>query len=121
MALQGVQIVFEYISVKMAVSRVNLHVYLRMTLYYRIRGRVKITMFDYTEEIITAFKKSAPCKHSTNSSTSPVNLFVIEEDYKKLKQSKVAAFHNLVAKTLYATKQARPDICTSISFLTMRV
>jgi hypothetical protein len=27
----------------------------------------------------------------------------------------------LVAKTLYATKQARPDTCTAIAFLTMRV
>jgi hypothetical protein len=30
-------------------------------------------------------------------------------------------FHNLVAKTLYATKQARPDMCTPIAFLTTRV
>jgi hypothetical protein len=30
-------------------------------------------------------------------------------------------FHNLVAKTLYATKRARPDTFTSITFLTMRV
>jgi hypothetical protein len=30
-------------------------------------------------------------------------------------------FHNLVAKTLYATKRARPDTCTSIAFLTTRV
>jgi hypothetical protein len=30
-------------------------------------------------------------------------------------------FHNLVAKTLYATKRARPDTCTAIAFLTMTV
>jgi hypothetical protein len=30
-------------------------------------------------------------------------------------------FHNLVAKTLYATKRARPDTCTAIAFLTTRV
>ena len=30
-------------------------------------------------------------------------------------------FHNLVAKTLYATKRARPDTCTSVAFLTTRV
>jgi hypothetical protein len=30
-------------------------------------------------------------------------------------------FHNLVAKTLYATKRARPDTCTAVAFLTTRV
>ena len=30
-------------------------------------------------------------------------------------------FQNLVAKTLYTTKRARPDTCTSIAFLTTRV
>ena len=30
-------------------------------------------------------------------------------------------FHNLVAKTLYATKRALPDTCTAVAFLTTRV
>jgi hypothetical protein len=30
-------------------------------------------------------------------------------------------FHNLVLKTLYATKQAMSDTCTAITFLTIRV
>jgi hypothetical protein len=30
-------------------------------------------------------------------------------------------FHNLVAKAMYATKRARPDTCTAITFLTTRV
>ena len=105
----------------MSVSRGNLHVYLGMTLDYRICGRVKITIFYYIEEIITAFEKAAPGKYSTKSSAAPVDLFVVYEYFKKLNQNKVVAFHNLVAKNLYATKQARPDTFTSISFLTMRV
>ena len=31
------------------------------------------------------------------------------------------AFHNLVVNTLYAAKRERPDTCTSILFLTMKV
>jgi hypothetical protein len=31
------------------------------------------------------------------------------------------AFHNLVAKTLYVSKHARPDVSTTIAFLTTRV
>jgi hypothetical protein len=30
-------------------------------------------------------------------------------------------FHNLLAKTLYATKRARPDTCTAIAILTTQV
>jgi hypothetical protein len=39
----------------------------------------------------------------------------------KLPPEKAIEFHNLVAKTLYATKQARPNTCTAIAFLMMRV
>jgi hypothetical protein len=39
----------------------------------------------------------------------------------KLPPEKSVEFHNLVAKTLYATKQARPNTCTAIAFLMMRV
>ena len=77
-------------------------------------------MFDYIEKIITAFEKAAPGKHSTKSSAAPVNLFVVDEYYKNLNQSKVVALHNLVEKTLYTTKRARPDTCTFISLLKMR-
>jgi hypothetical protein len=39
----------------------------------------------------------------------------------KLDKDKSTVFHNLVAKTLFATKRARPDTCTAIAFLTTRV
>jgi hypothetical protein len=39
----------------------------------------------------------------------------------KLAQNKDVEFHNLVAKTLYATKRAKPDTCTAVAFLTKRV
>ena len=108
-------------SGKMEVSRGNVHVYLGMTLDYRIRGRVNITMFDCIEEIITGFEKAEPGKSGTKSSAAPVKLFLVDKDCKNFKQRIVVLFHNLVAKTLYTTKLARPDTCTSISFLTMRV
>jgi hypothetical protein len=42
----------------MTVSRGNTHKYLGMTLEYTVHGRVKITMFDYVDEILTAFAKA---------------------------------------------------------------
>jgi hypothetical protein len=46
---------------------------------------------------------------------------VINEDAEKLSEEGATAFHNLVAKTLYVSKRARPDVSTAIAFLTTRV
>jgi len=113
--------IFEDGSGKMTVSRGKVHQYLGMTLDYRVRGQVKISMFDYIKEILTAFDKADPKGGGVKSSAAPENLFRVDEDCEKLPPNKSVEFHNLVAKTLYATKRARPDTCTSIAFLTTRV
>jgi hypothetical protein len=105
----------------MTVSRGNVHNYLGMTLDYTVRGQVKITMFDYVDEILTAFDKAEPKGGGTKTSAAPDSLFKLDESCEKLKQDKAVEFHNLVAKTLYSTKRARPDTCTVIAFLTTRV
>jgi hypothetical protein len=78
-------------------------------------------MFDYVEEILTAFAIAEPKGAGTKSGAAPDNLFTVNEDCEKLSSEKAVQFHNLVAKTLYATKRARPNTCTAIAFLTMRV
>ena len=113
--------IFEDGSGAMTVSRGRVHKYLGMTLDYSVRGRVKITMQDYVDEIITAFEKADPKASGTKSSAAPENLFKVDEDCEKLEINKAIEFHNLVAKTLYATKRARPDTCTAIAFLMTRV
>jgi hypothetical protein len=92
-----------------------------MTLDYTVRGQVKITMFDYVNDILADFDKADPKGGGTKSSAAPDSFFKIDEDCEKLEQDKAVEFHNLVVKTLYATKRARPDTCTAIAFLTMRV
>ncbi len=52
---------------------------------------------------------------------APDNLFVVNEDCDKFLEAASADFHTIVAKTLYATKRARPDTCLAISFLTTRL
>jgi hypothetical protein len=89
-----------------------------MTLDYTTPGQVKITMLDFVDEIITAFEKADPTGSGTKTSAAPENLL---KDCAKIKPKKAQEFHTLVAKTLYATKQARPDTCTAIAFLTTRV
>jgi hypothetical protein len=61
-------------------------------------------MFDYINEIINAFDKAEPNGGGTRSSAAPDDLFKVDEDHEKLPPDKAVEFHNLVAKTLHATK-----------------
>jgi hypothetical protein len=112
---------FEDVSGAMTVIRGNVHKYLGITLDYTVRGQVKISMFDYVDEIFTSFDKAEPKGGGTKSSAAPDSLFKVAASCEKLKQDKAVEFHNLVAKTLYATKRASPDTCTVIVLLTTRV
>jgi hypothetical protein len=118
---QEYESIFEDGSVAMTVSRGKIHKYLGMTLDYSFPGQVKITMLDYVDEILAAFDKAEPKGGDTKTSAAPGSLFKVDEDCDKLAQAKAVEFHNLVAKTLYATKRERPDTCAAIAFLTTRV
>jgi hypothetical protein len=112
---------FEDGSRAMTVSRGKIHKYLGMTLDYSVPGQVKITILDYVDEIIAAFDKAEPKGGGMKTSAAPDSLSKVDEDCEKLAHAKAVEFHNLVAKTLYATKRAKPDTCTAIAFLTTRV
>jgi hypothetical protein len=118
---QEYESIFEDTSVEMTVRRGNIHKYLGMTLDYTVRGQVKITMFDYVDEILTASDREEPKGGGNNTSAAPGSIFKVDESCEKLKQDKAVEFYNMVAKTLYSTKRARPDTCTAMTFLTMRV
>ena len=105
----------------MTVIRGKVQKYLGMTLDYNVRGQLQITMIDFLEKVLTAFDKAELKGVSKKTSAAPENSFKVEEDCKKIPQIKTKQFHNLAANTLYATKRARPDTCTAVSFLTTRV
>ena len=88
---------------------------------YTVCGQVQITMIYFLDKVVIAFDKAEPKGGNTNTSAAPENLFKVDKDCEKLPQSKTVKFHNLVAKTLYATEQARTDTCTAVAFLTTRV
>ena len=54
--------IFEDGSGKISVGQGKIHEYPVMNLYYTDRGQVRITMFSYNEDILTAFKR--PSKQS---------------------------------------------------------
>ena len=113
--------IFEDGSGAMQVSRGKKHSYLGMDLDFSTPGQVEVTMFDFIDEILEAFDKAYPKCKGTKSTAAPSNLFTVDEDCKKISPQSAVTFHNLVAKTLYSTKRARPDTCTSLAFLTTRV
>ena len=88
----------------MTVSRGKVRTCPGVTLDYSTPGQVKVSMFDYVDEILTAFEKANPKANGAKSSAAPENLFKTNEDSEKLKLDRAIQFHNLVAKTLCATK-----------------
>ena len=118
---QEYESIFEDGSGQMTVSRGKVHKYLGMTLDFATPKQVKVTMFDYVQEILAAFDAADPKATGIKSSAAPEELFRVKENCEKLDPTMAKAFHNLVAKTLYTTKRARPDTSTAIAFLTTRV
>jgi hypothetical protein len=109
------------------------HKYLGMTLDFSTTHQVKISMVDFTSEIVAAWDKVASVDEDdlkpvqkkrgkkTKSSAAPEDLFKVNDDSEKLKPLMATAFHNIVAKALYLVKRARPDASVAIAFLTTRV
>jgi hypothetical protein len=76
---------------------------------------------DYIDSILVDFSKSAPKDDGVKVTAAPKDLFVVDEDCEKLNSTQSKEFHHLVAKTLLATKRARPDTGTSVSLFSTRV
>ena len=105
----------------MKVSRGKLHEHLGMTLDYSVKSQFKITIMDYINKILECLDNTERKASSTKSSTSPMNLFVVDEDCEKLSKEKAETLHKIVANMLFATKRARPDTSIDKSYLTTRV
>ncbi len=112
----------------MKVHRGKVHKYLGMSFDFSHKGQCCVTMYDYLDGILQAFdaavKKQGdrfiPVTRQRFKTPAPDNLFVVNEDCKKLLEAVSADFHTIVAKTQYVTKRARPDTCLAIAFLTTR-
>ena len=98
-------------------TRGKRHVCLGMTLDYSTPGEVKIDMVDYVKSMIEDFPKELTGKVST-----PANDHLLKVDKgKKLGPMKQELLHTMVAKSLFLTMRARPDIKLTVAFLCTRV
>ena len=94
------------------------HNYLGLRMDYSYPGWVIFTMFDYLEDIIVEspddLKPRSNCKYPSND-----KLFHVDEESPSL--SKADLFHRMVARILYASQRARPDVAVTTAFLCSRV
>ena len=112
--------IFEDGSGAMKVSRGKVHDYLGMTLDFTSTGRLSITMIPYVKDMLTLFSTFDPSE-KTAKTPAAEHLFDINDDCTPLPPKGVTTFHNFVAKALFLTKRAHPDIATAVAFLTTRV
>ena len=99
-----------------------------MTLDYLHDSEVHISMVKYIEDVCDTFQEAqvefdngfieVMHRSKYQMTAAPTNLFVVNKEWKLLKEEQQEMFHLCVAKALYFAKQAQPDIHQVYSFLT---
>ena len=93
------------------------HDYLAMNLDFNTPGKLKLDMVNYVKGMVDEFPEEiidSKCPWNDN-------LFKVEDKSVKLNKEKHEVFHTFVAKGLFLSKRARPDIQPAIAFLSTRV
>jgi hypothetical protein len=104
----------------MTVRRGKIHDYLGMTLDFSVAGEVRVDMVNYVKAMISDFHKHDPSDKTAvtpapNTSSRHVKM------YQRYRRNSPRSSTTSQRGGLFATKRARPDIHTAISFLTTRV
>ena len=95
--------------------------YLGMTIDFLDIGKVKIIMYDYVDEMIDELPTGMIGESVTPASNHLFEIRKDNDDDQLLTSELSEEFQHLVAKTLFLSKQARPDLQTAVAFLTTRV
>jgi hypothetical protein len=78
-----------------------------MTLDYTTRGKVKISLYDYINKLLSELPSDM---NGAIKKPAASHLFNMNKDTKKLQEEKAKLFHHLVAKLLYLSRRTRQDI-----------
>jgi hypothetical protein len=98
----------------------KIHAHIGMTLDFNAPGQVKVTMLPCVKEIVDNFAwQSGDAMMAVAPAAE--HLFEIDNDANKLTEEMGKLFHNFVAKCLFVTRRARPDVHATITFLSTRV
>jgi hypothetical protein len=97
----------------------KIHEYLGMELDFCEKGKVKISMIEYVENMLQDFPEKI---NSTDTAVTPASDGLFNEGQgKKLSQERADAYHMMVAKALFVCKRAMPDMQPTITVLCTRV
>ena len=95
------------------------HDYLGLRIDYLVPSKCIFTMFNYIEDIVA--KALDDLKPKNYKYLSNDKLFHVDERSPKLLASKADLFHWMVARILYASHRARPNVAVTTAFLCSRV
>ena len=98
------------------VTRGPVHEYLGMTIDFSRPGTVQFQLKGFNDDLIA----ETPSELQKGMAASPggQHLFTVNEECPKLSEKQADLLHHLTAKLLYLSKRTRPDIQTTIAFLT---
>ena len=103
---------------ELKVTQGDEHVYLGMDFDFSVEGCVKVDMTKYVKEMLEEYPEELKGKSMTPANEK---LFKVNESSTRLEKEKAEVFHTTVAKGLFLSKRARPDIQIAIAFLCTRV
>jgi hypothetical protein len=89
-----------------------------MTIDYSEENVVKFTMYDYLEDILA---ESPDGMKGMAVTPAHSKLFQVNQESEKLDAKNIDWFHRTVARLLFASKRARPDLQTAVAYLCTRV
>jgi hypothetical protein len=90
-----------------------------MKIDFSTPGRVRFTMEDYVNEMISGAPPNMDSKSPTPAAS---HLFDVNNDSPvELCPSREDTFHPMTAQLLFLSKRARPDMQTAVAFLCTRV
>jgi hypothetical protein len=95
----------------LAVSTRQIHDYLGLTIDYSETGKVKFSMYDCLEDILSEMPDDM---NGTAPTPASDHLFQVEDDLQALNDKESDFFHLTTARLLFAAKRARPDLQVAV-------
>ena len=77
-------------------------------------------MVPYIEAMLTEYHKHDK-KSTTAKTPAALHLFQVDDKATPLSEDAAAVFHTFMAKALFLTKHACPDLATAVAFLATHV
>ena len=118
--IERFEIQFRTKTQDITVTKGKVHEYVGMTLDWSNDSYVKITMYDFLEDILKEVDEKGDM-NGTSPTPASDKLFEADENSEKLSEKEADYYHRIVARLLFASKRARPDLLTAVSYLCTRV